>query len=152
MCTTWPTMLFLMVSTFLALTMRWAVVLDYLQLIGELINKLINILFQLINWCSPSTSHRTPLGPESGGPTLHTHAGGITRQSSSARRHDTNGKYFQKIFTILTRKYFSFHNHLLRVDGDQRHEHLRHDGARTPRELGGDVLQVRYKNKNKNKN
>jgi len=39
---------------------------------------------------SPSTSHRTPLGPESGGPTLHTHAGGITRQSSSARRHDTN--------------------------------------------------------------
>ena len=49
MCTTWPTMLFLMVSTFLALTMRWAVVLDYLQLIGELINKLINILFQLID-------------------------------------------------------------------------------------------------------
>ena len=113
-----------------------------LPAINRWINGLINILFQLINWCSPSTSHRTPLGPESGGPTLHTHASGITRQSSSARRHDTNGKYFQKIFTILTRKYFSFHNHLLRIDGDQRHEHLRHDGARTPRELGGDVLQV----------
>ena len=33
---------------------------------------------------SPSTAHRTPLGeqgPGGGGPTLHTHAGGITRQS-----------------------------------------------------------------------
>jgi len=35
---------------------------------------------------SPSTSHRTPLGESVSGPTLHTHAGGIQRQS--ARHHN----------------------------------------------------------------
>ena len=83
MFTTWHTMLFLTVSTSLVPMMRWAVVLDCLLLIGSFSNLLINFL---VNYCSPSTSHRTPLRSETG-PTLHTHAGGITRQSSSRRPH-----------------------------------------------------------------
>ena len=80
---TWHTMLFLTVSTSLVPMMRWAVVLDCLLLIGSFSNLLINFL---VNYCSPSTSHRTPLRSETG-PTLHTHAGSITRQSSSRRPH-----------------------------------------------------------------
>ena len=83
MFTTWHTMLFLTVSISLVPMMRWAVVLDCLLLIGSFSNLLINFL---VNYCSPSTSHRTPLRSETG-PTLHTHAGGITRQSSSRRPH-----------------------------------------------------------------
>ena len=79
---TWHTMLFLTVSTSLVPMMRWAVVLDCLLLIGSFSNLLINFL---VNYCSPSTSHRTPLRSETG-PTLHTHAGGITRHTSSHRR------------------------------------------------------------------
>ena len=58
---TWHTMLFLTVWTSLVPMMRWAVVLDCLLLIGSFSNLLINFL---VDYCSPSTSHRTPLGSE----------------------------------------------------------------------------------------
>ena len=61
MFTTWHTRLFLTVSTSLVPMMRWAVVLDCLLLIGSFSNLLINFL---VNYCSPSTSHRTPLRSE----------------------------------------------------------------------------------------